>query len=150
MSEWQPGDVGVSPSGERFLVTVEGACAWASLYDNPVSGTPNASDRRLTVIDPDDLDAVADLWKRFGMGVLRDDDGITAMQEALRQVANPTPPKPEEPLGLGAVVEAIYDNRFVRIASADRACWQRADDINALACEYAEIDVVRVLSEGIS
>jgi hypothetical protein len=65
------------------------------------------------------------------------------------------PPKPEEPTGLGAVVEDGRGVRWVRAESAKGMTnpWQATlhvaepDHVRQLA--YAEVDAVRVLSEGV-
>ena len=56
-------------------------------------------------------------------------------------------PKPAEPTGLGAVVEDSQGERWVRVAECDQS-W-RSEHAAAL-CDYALIDAVRVLSEGVS
>jgi hypothetical protein len=81
--------------------------------------------------------------------------GRSAVDRALLRFATPTPPKPDEPMGLGAVVEDAEGYRYVRSYDdegierpwhvIDRAAnkplgWWRWDDIA----------VVRVLSEGVS
>lgn len=58
--------------------------------------------------------------------------------------------RPDEPTGLGAVVEAINDNHFVRVATGDHP-WQRVSDVDGeYLCQWDEIDVVRVLSDGVT
>ena len=61
--------------------------------------------------------------------------------------AQTKPPKPAEPTGLGAVVEDAKGNRWVRAFSL-RLAWTDTlfEEDNR---EYADIDAVRVLSEGV-
>lgn len=73
-----------------------------------------------------------------------------SLSAALREFANPKPPKPDEPMGLGAVVEARCGcqaelRRFVRQGDVD------PDDPWEAHCGwhvYADLDAVRVLSPG--
>lgn len=58
--------------------------------------------------------------------------------------------KPDEPTGLGAVVEAINDNHFVRESTGDHP-WRRVSDVDGeYLCQWADIDAVKVLSEGVT
>ena len=59
------------------------------------------------------------------------------------------PPKPAEPTGLGAVVEDARGRKWVR-ADIDREPWF-SDERTGEDCwrAYADIDAVRVLSEGV-
>lgn len=106
----------------------------------------------LVVIDPEDrgqverLTSIAmDVPQPFSMRI---DD----MQAALREFANPTPPKPEEPTGLGAVVEDAKGWKYVRHSGA-LAPWHVVLDGPTPERPwryYSDLDVVRVLSEGVS
>lgn len=59
------------------------------------------------------------------------------------------PPRPDEPTGIGAVVEAIHNNLFVRVSTGDHP-WQRVSDMEGEChCEWRDIDAVRVLAEGV-
>lgn len=73
--------------------------------------------------------------------------GRSAVDRALLRFANPTPPKPDEPMGLGAVVEDADGEQWVRFNSATGWWWRDALGVNR---RYADIDAVRVLSEGVS
>ena len=103
----------------------------------------------LVVIDPEDVEQVERLaqcyiatW-RGGYGN-ETTEGITTrqMRQALREFANPTPPKPEEPTGLGAVVEDAEGQTWLR----DWRGYWRAPDVT---CRWAKVDAVRVLSPGV-
>ena len=57
-------------------------------------------------------------------------------------------PKPEEPKGLGAVVKDRGGVRFVRVGAF---CGFWKSEFSSLhAFDYADIDVVEVLSEGVT
>jgi hypothetical protein len=109
---------------------------------------PNLEIRPLVVLDPEDREQV----KRLLVAILAHHDplhpdgrGIVA---ALRSLI--APPRPEEPTGLGAVVEASSytdDLRpFVRCAS-ESAPWM---DERGNGHDWSELDVERVLSEGVT
>ena len=117
--------------------------------------------RPLVVIDPEDREQVERLAK-----AMHESDHIApwhdlhnetrsqiedAMQAALREFANPTPPKPDEPTGLGAVVETAGGERWVRTTTPDRdgdhlgKPW--SDGI--VRSHWQVVPAVRVLSEGV-
>ena len=151
--EWKPGDVamwredtvvfrdgyGDGRNGARWVGANEGEC----FVDR------DSELRPLVVIDPEDtsgLDRLRYLLIYSGWVPQKDAD---ALDDILREFANRKPPRPDEPTGLGAVVEAIYDNRFVRIDRGDKA-WRRVGDSDPSAtCSWGDIDAVRVLSEGV-
>lgn len=88
--EWQPGDVVVAYDGLRW--TKVGWNRWIDaegderhLSDNAM----NKEGRPLVVIDPEDCEQVERLALLCIYGLDAD-----AMQAALREFANPTPPKP--------------------------------------------------------
>src|SRR5690348_2045025 len=88
-------------------------------FANALPGSASArSARPLAVIDPGDREAVRRVLKLFGQQFTawtpELDSNVTKLQAALREFANPTPPKPEEPTGLGAVVEDRDGIRWVR------------------------------------
>lgn len=112
--------------------------------------------RSLVVIDPEDFEQVERLaqarsdagcaGEAWGLVPGWHDDLIERMQAALRSLI--TPPRPIEPTGLGAVVEDARGERWVRGPLHNSWRWLKVD---APGCEnYAEIDVVRVLSEGVT
>jgi len=104
--------------------------------------------RPLVVIDPEDRAQVERLCGLF----LKGNDGTAIgdandLQAALREFANPSPPKPAEPTGLGAVVENSDGGRWVRTDVAVDRPWWRYPGITS---GWAQVDAVRVLSEGVS
>lgn len=175
---WKPGDVAIRKSAVdgHTLTTVATTCfthkghglhwhhvggGWDPLH---TEGGPTY--RPLVVIDPEDygqaqrlrdlIDAAESAtMDDFGM----DEDGcrlwaVNAVRIALREFANPTPPKPEEPTGLGAVVEDAEGRKWMRAGTDPGDCWRRAGircstDGIAGWTQYADIAAVRVLSEGV-
>lgn len=75
---------------------------------------------------------------------------IDNLQAALREYANPTPPKPAEPTGLGAVVEDADGALWVRLTTRNSgACWKHSD-LRTLRAPYADFAATKVLSEGVT
>lgn len=153
--DWKPGDVAIWDHGDAGRTDVIFRFLGGDDFDIPEwqtdtdgCGYPNEAQlRRAVVIDPEDREQVERL--AWSIGYHGDADLFAdRLQAALREFANPRPPKPEEPTGLGAVVEesdgAVWvrtdtstSNRWVRAGFGTRARW---DGINA----------VRVLSEGVT
>ena len=112
---------------------------------------PDVSARPLVVIDPEDREACSRLRQLYeeDSNFVRATEG---MQQALREFTNPTPPKPEEPRGLGAVVEDVAGRRWVRLVRAGddstQDDWKRSGHHGTRA--YADIDAVKILSDGVS
>lgn len=150
MSEWKPGDVGTSTAGERFIVNTEGKCFWPGIEKGDwsgLSGEPEPADRPVVVIDAEDAEQVERLRDILleSVGLL----GIEGIAAALREFACPTPPRPEEPTGLGAVVEDAEGRQWTRIARGVSQ-WQIQTGAGQPFVRYGEIDdVVRVLSPGV-
>lgn len=165
--EWKPGDVamvndvtGADPETIAVCVTAgnTGDAHWRLMHERGGDVWSSVSKARpLAVIDPEDREAVERLMTCIPLrdrieAVLRrsvDDDNFRRIgdhfQAALREFANPTPPRPEEPLGLGAVVLDAENWRWLSHRSGWRK-WERTDGKRA---EYADVAVVRVLSDGV-
>ena len=102
--------------------------------------------RPVVVIDPDDREEVERLlaiyhgwkWARE-----RSEASIDDMQAALREFAKPKPP---EPTGLGAVVRSSTGVTYVRLEGPGEP-WFAPDCTDWC---WSEIDVVKVLSEGVT
>jgi hypothetical protein len=173
--EWKPGDVAlrVGHFGRHIALRVR-QCPGASLghlehwhfVDADVKETQCGSDfsgvaeyRPLVVIDPDSapyrqgadvhrfLDSLARNWSKapdeFKM------HGGTALLEWLRDQFEPPPPRPEEPTGLGAVVEDAEGRRWTR-ADEGTLPWHGIVGGGATLWEnYARIGAVKVLSDGV-
>lgn len=170
MSDWKPGDVAMRDSqfgGPGQLTIAVPSCGngqhdsgihWhhaSGGYDR-IDGSP--AYRRMVVIDPMDASQVARLADLIRDG--RDYSagrGLSwgrATTEALREFANPTPPKPEEPIGLGAVVEDFEGVKHVRAGithdGAMEDCWRQVSGSNiGYWSRWGHINAVRVLSEGV-
>ena len=152
--EWQPGDVAsikFSSGTERGMWVDD---KWVVTGGLP-SG-PNYAVDPLVVIDPEDREQVERLTaahcETFGHNSLpAQPEEVSIMQAALREFANPTPPKPTEPTGLGAVVEDADGCRWVRASLTSTVNhWRCADESGMGRKPYAKIDAVRVLSEGVT
>ena len=162
--EWAPGDVALvrpmycdHPDVVAVRTGVPGNEGWAysMVADNGKTTQSWSSDpdglsvvRPLVVIDPEDREQVERLVRIYyhdGGGPL--DELASRMQAALRGFVNPKPQKPEEPQGLGAVVEDGAGSRFVRSDVETCNPWRGP---NGLPWEWSDIDAVRVLSEGVT
>lgn len=156
--EWKPGDVGASRYGVVFY-TERG---W--FFDD--GSGPNGPEekfypprdlRPLVVIDPEDreqverLTSALKLWRLKNIECLADEQEVTDVQAALREFANPTPPKPEEPTGLGAVVEDAEGERWVRKGNSSHGeDWTRQIGDAWTGGSWDRVAAVRVLSEGVT
>lgn len=104
--------------------------------------------RPVVVIDPEDREQV----RRLGQSLLAHEDMQRAttenVQAALRSLI--APPKPDEPTGLGAVVEDSEGHLHVR-TGRDYAPWVggRYNPSIGRGRPWSDIDAVRVLSDGV-
>lgn len=161
--EWKPGDVAMTTFGLSIVAADLPRCShdgrglhWHHLTGgwDYLSGHA-ATARRVVVLDPastDDLDrltkAIVEAAHKDG-NIVVSGNGIhpDTVGRALREFANPTPPRPEEPTGLGAVVEDAEGVRWVRYApEGDTAPWVA----HAVSVEYDDIAAVHILSEGVT
>lgn len=150
--EWKAGDVAMYYDDRRvmYVINDDGDAYWIDSDGDMRRGASDRLVRPLVVIDPEDrkqverfiraLDPVSEtiLPKR-----------IDYFAAALYGFVNP---KPDEPVGLGAVVEDAQGNRYVRTESdAGMSMWVRSQAPEATDPRYvwSELPVVRVLSEGI-
>lgn len=107
----------------------------------------------LVVIDPEDRETVGRVLAHYWHS---DDpysedmypEYLTDLQAALRSLIEP--PKPEEPTGLGAVVEDAEGKRYYRggPALADMH-WRSAEPLDNSVRKWSAVPAVRVLSEGV-
>lgn len=162
--EWKPGDVARVTIASRlnggvseYIALNVGAFGWHGVSAGEGAGRLTDNEeafrierRPLVVIDPEDHEQVVRLATLYNAATVDYTIGARPLADALREFATPTPPKPDEPIGLGAVVEgAAYTDdvrRFVRVSDRAPAVWM--DDESNCRHDWAEIDVVRVLSEG--
>lgn len=112
------------------------------------------SDIPVVVIDPEDREQVERLVGVFSSQ--RDWWADTrrqrsnAMQAALREFANPKPPKPEEPTGLGAVVEDVGDVWIKTETEGAGWCPSGGSGTVRYRCWGDFSPAVRVLSDGLT
>ena len=152
--EWKPGDVAMLTlsDGEQAVGlrprSNDGwkhSGRWSGGVDYDHIGHTDA--RPLVVIDPEDRVQVERLAEGIGHLWTSRPRVADVVQQALRSLL--APPKPDEPTGLGAVVEAINANYFVRATTGEQP-WVRVDnDPDEWGCEWEDIAAVRVLSEGV-
>ena len=153
-TNWKPGDVALVRLDDRDgeFIGLRDTHGWATNrtdrhrshahWTNAAYVTPV---RPLVVIDPEDREQVERLYDLYASAP--SDVGLRGhefLAHALREFANPKPPKPDEPTGLGAVVEDAEGYQWVRA----HGCWYR-DNAWAGDADYADIAAVRVLSEGV-
>lgn len=151
---WKPGDVAMVTAtnrGNHYRAYFDGEM-WREAASPSFCLIEPTDIRPLVVIDPEDRDQV----KRLYDGYYSICGGIDAMQAALREFANPTPPKPEEPTGLGAVVEVahpVYEwARADRIERSSAPWWYTDSSGNGGWRTWGELRgyAVRVVHEGVT
>jgi hypothetical protein len=111
-------------------------------------------DLGLVVIDPEDREQVARIESDFASRMhwresTLHDERRDALHATLRSLI--TPPKPDEPQGLGAVVElreVVY--QWIRAIHVGGGDWILHDSTGGTKgpVKYDDLEVVRVLSEG--
>lgn len=147
-NDWKTGDVAAIPFGSGDHIAVRD-------FDGTwlVAGKSNSGAyvdaRPLVVIDPEDREQVASIRKAFQLVDCLPGDRVDDWQAALRSLIEP--PKPEEPTGLGAVVEDMTGIRWTRVEAGDgetRNPWYPAD-CDEQPAEWTAIAAVKVLSEGV-
>lgn len=166
---WKPGDVAaVSFDGKTEHVAIRtlyfhGEYVEEGRWHGGRAGAlhgPEMTARPLVVIDPEDREQVerlaeAILYAATVAGLdhvsyrgTSGDERLGVLVEAVRSlVANPPPPKPDEPTGIGAVVE-----------DEDGVLWMNYPGMFALpwsapgqpSCKWSELGFVKVLSEGVT
>jgi hypothetical protein len=161
--EWKPGDVVTATVMGRPNVRLvagwsrydprlrwcELSPRWADGDDDECWFMPSqvTDARPLVVIDPEDREQVnrLDIALASMHFSAANCGSFGVLRAALRSLVEP--PKPEEPKGLGAVVEDAEGARWIRTDS-DEPAWSEWE--NAIGrWHYDRIAAVRVLSEGI-
>jgi len=171
--EWKPGDVALrtSHNADPYAMRSMAALTCSGVghdrglhwhHENggwdPMEGKP--SYRPLVVIDPEDREQVERLAEALNESLDFRDGSLlagaieAALADTLHALANPTPPKPAEPVGLGAVVEDAKGVKWVRLGGLG-AMWIAPElspkyAVPVTRDQYAGIDTVRVLSEGVT
>ncbi len=109
--------------------------------------------RPLLVLDPDDADQMHQIAGHFwGHDKGGHEETTRRITEAVRaMLPKPTPVRPPEPTGLGAVVEDDSHRRFVRVDDRKRP-WvtQSLGVANRLSWDEVAENPVKVLSEGVT
>ena len=166
--EWKPGDVAMvtltkTHDGRTERAWLHNDGCWTFADGNGGHSSRDdviAAARPLVVLDPenaDDMRRLSDALRTVDTSGDLPEEPMTfhalKVRAALRELANPTPPKPDEPTGLGAVVESADGDHWIRhclpTCEDGAACipWRRVSD--CLTACYGEIRAVRVLSEGV-
>jgi hypothetical protein len=156
--EWKPGDVAmVTLTTGQTAPAMRSGTDRGEWYGPMRDDSPSflvgdalvASAHPLTVIDAEDREQVERLAERIGHLWTSHNYVVDVVQAALREFADPKPPKPEEPTGLGAVVEDAEGHRWVLVGPGESfPVWAPADP-ERVATSFRAIDAVRVLSEGV-
>lgn len=126
MSTFKPGDVVVHPEYGRGIVQ-DSIVGWGAHGGFSMLRGVAADLRRLVVIDPDnedDMDRLGDIldnheWEpKPRLGAF-----LFGLADALREFADPKPPKPEEPTGIGAVVNDHQGRAWIRTENRPDMPW---------------------------
>jgi len=161
MSAWKPGDVAVAVHPLKDDGVVRGIIDTDGRFyttDQSVKGVSSSafavsSLRPLVVIDPEDREQVERLNDAIDV-VGYHHDFVDRLQAALREFATPTPPPIEEPTGWLAVVKdqsgVEWYRWSVRPKDREQAWISVYDEGRCYPTAYADIAVVRVLSEGVT
>ncbi|MDR7253747.1 hypothetical protein J2X46_002737 [Nocardioides sp. BE266] len=167
--EWKPGNVAlvrgtIGVDAVAVRSGVPSNMGWAYNGDGPDTknyGNCWMSDRDgdavirpLVVIDPEDreqIERLRDLMVGHDIHEGRPCYSTTChadrLADALHEFANPTPLKPDEPTGLGAVVEDEKGDHWVRLDAS--GVWACSEDEDRTATYWPKVTAVRILSEGV-
>lgn len=108
--------------------------------------------RSLAVIDPEDHERFADiLVRRVSDRLSLDEEDIGYIRDAISGAfVEFVSPKPEEPTGLGAVVEDATGCLWLLVMSNSGPFrWARKGEVLGDWLSWPQIDAIRVLSDGI-
>lgn len=153
--EWKPGDVVWIPGVGRAIATGDGDRFLVGRREDQKRHIDNFLQvRPLVVLDPEDGDALFPILRQVRDTAFKAGDtypGMTAFTEAFQAALRSlvAPPKPDEPKGLGAVVEDADGRRWVR-TDGDRYLWRGRMDDTQVARRWSAINAVRVLDEGVA
>lgn len=141
--DWKPGDVAMAndtTGGPERIAVCTGGGRWNYGLGDVWSSVSQV--RRLVVIDPENDEQVGAFRSHLRRLGILPGDTVEDWQAALHEFANP---KPDEPTGLGAVVR-----------DRDGITWVNAGGpypwrtVSHKDHNYADIDAVEVLSEGVT
>jgi hypothetical protein len=158
MTDFEAGDVAMVTIFGQEHVAIRSCGGWtnASGHTDREPKLGNVTDvRPLVVVDPEDREQVDRLRETvFAQGCFLNGP-VSEWQAALREFANPTPPKPAEPFGLGAVavdannVTWVLAGRDLPTSTPDN--WRAFDGpIVGDWKQWSRINAVRVLHEGVT
>jgi hypothetical protein len=167
MTDWKPGDVAMvsteyTGAQVRILTndaSVDGFAWWGPQGYLRANSPSITSARPLVVIDPDHTEQVKRLHNlvfRTEPDTNRDHLSYDTTTAALSEFANPTPSKPDEPTGLGAVIQddnGVLWTRTEHLPNLGGTVWCSAFHVTqpdrSMQRAYADIAAVRVLSPGV-
>ena len=159
--QWKPGDVALvrpiycdHPDVIAVRTGVPPNMGWSySMRTSDGSSTRTwASDpdgltvvRRLVVIDPEDREQVERLRQTMSLLGYERGDCAEDLQAVIRAMI--APPKPDEPTGLGAVVEDAVGEWWVQFTSKTGKWWRNHQGVNR---RWSDLNAAKVLSEGVT
>lgn len=156
--EWKPGDVAMVTHQGSHPEPVVAIRAHADSWFGGQCFIPDSvvvTTRALVVIDPEDREqmhrlATAHVDLREGFAELMDEPWTMPamrMRQAARSLI--TPLKPDEPTGIGAVVEDADGLLWIRCHETPDRAWEAVNGQSSTK-RYAQVAAVRVLSEGVA
>lgn len=186
--EWKPGDVALisyNYADGGVALRVEGCSTdghstkphWHFANGSHGDGSAARAIRPLVVIDPENREQVKrfnrlqdDAYAARGIQVSprtesESDVDYAVMQAALREFADPKPPKPDAPNGLGAVAEDADGKLWIRLHTHGDDCndWYPVREAEysstdvlcsgkdgGMRRKWSELDIVKVLAEGVT
>ena len=137
-------------SEPRWMMNSETGTVHRDFSPCVCAGPPDC--RPVVVLDPEndaDADRLAAAMRRNVWTGLDDAAPLDLMKAVLLDLAAPPVLKPAEPTGLGAVVEDVQGERWVRVEHlrADGCPWRIR---YGTWQNWSGVDAVRVLSEGVT
>ena len=100
---------------------------------------------RLVVIDPEDREQAERLRQTMSLLGYERGDCAEDLQAVIRAMI--APPKPDEPTGLGAVVEDAVGEWWVQFTSKTGKWWRNHQGVNR---RWSDLNAAKVLSEGVT
>lgn len=152
--EWKPGDVATVRCGMSDWHTAlrvgsaqdTSPDMWVCEHGGGNEASAVTEAHRLLVLDPDDQSQMESVRDALGAPTGPAGFGWQWVASALRRLI--PPPPLEEPTGLGAVVEDAKGELWIR-REGDGTVWLHSTGA-AFAQHWRHLDVVKVLSEGVT
>jgi hypothetical protein len=153
--EWKPGEVALIRvgTGEWEHGIRDALGGWVCQHGSNHSGDHDAAP--LAVIDPNDRNAAWRLSQEYDSARKNIGGNAAAMEEALRTFADQAG-RPEEPTGLGAVVEDADGTLWTRVTRGGECPWvwsldgSNLEEGEASGCPWDRFHAVRILSPGVT